>query len=63
MKILKKAEGKTLKEHLEDSRKKIGGKDDIAHKTFVRRILSTIESIKDKMDSSRKNLKLGSGAV
>lgn len=55
MTLLKKAEGKTLKQHLDDSRKKIGGKDDIGHKTFVMRILSTIESIKEKMDKGRKS--------
>lgn len=54
MTLHKKAEGKTLKEHLDDSRKKIGGKNDMGHKTFVMRILNTIESIKEKMDESRK---------
>jgi hypothetical protein len=50
-----KRKDKTLKDHLEDSRKKLKFTDDIVHKKFVERILNSVEKIKEQMDKNRKS--------
>lgn len=55
MALLKKNPGKTLKDHLEEARKQLKAPDDVVHKTFVKRILNSIQKIKEQMDQNRKS--------